>query len=261
MSASPDSAEVERRAQERLDLRRAANGINSRPIARLRGEETPQRELEANPAQKERPGDVLLREVERDVERRAASRAPGARAFVPPVPTQSVKHAPAADTSTGIEEADSDDALGKPLPVGDFVLGYKRTDVGHAFGREFWIVHFVVAEGEHAGRIVPRFYNPPRGRLARSSNLWRDFVALTGKRPPSNGFGPAWLLKDCRVVARVAMVKDRPGPKGKRVPMAECEWYSRVESFVRIESGQPPVLAGSCDTQIPKAARKKKSSS
>jgi hypothetical protein len=102
-----------------------------------------------------------------------------------------------------------------------------------------------------------RYYNMPRGaRLARSGSLWRDFLSVNGRRPPSKPFDLSWAFSECVVVARVVTVNSRV-ENGARVPMLEAEWYSKIDALVGLESGRPPALRGHVFRPL---ARRKKSS-
>ena len=86
-----------------------------------------------------------------------------------------------------------------------------------------------------------RFYNAPRGaRLARSSSLWRDFVAVTGRRPPTKGFKASWAFSGCLLRARVVTVHQRVEGR-ERVSMADCERYSKIDALLGLLQGAPPV--------------------
>jgi hypothetical protein len=73
---------------------------------------------------------------------------------------------------------EKDDPLGRPIPDGIYKVAALRVEVGRIFDRDFRATLCRVTDGPFTGRIVVRFYNPPRPgrRLARSSALWRDFV-------------------------------------------------------------------------------------
>ena len=234
MIAVKDGSGAMRRAQERLDAGRADLGIQPS------GNGTP----------KERPNDVILREVERDVARRAKSKAPNSRA-VPVSASQPVSQRTDA-------EIDLDDPYALPMPEGDYFATYITTERGRVQGRGVLFVHFRVTDGDHAGRRLIRFYNEKRGtRLARSSSLWRDYVSLTNRRPPSTGFKPSWMLSGCEVRARVVTVHERV-ENGRRVPMAECERYSKIDALLEITAGSPPALGGIKDVR---ASQKKRTPS
>jgi hypothetical protein len=252
MTAPADDAEVLDKAQERLVSKRAARGIATLTIARPGAEETPEREPEANPTQKERPGDVILREIERDIERRASSRAPNARAIPATLKP--------ATPSTPDDEIDLDDPYAPPIPEGDYLAIYITTERGRVQGRGVLFVHFRITAGDHAGRRLIRFYNEKRGsRLARTSSLWRDYVRLTHRRPPSAGFKPSWLVSGCEVLVRVVTVHEHV-ENGVRVPMEACERYSKIDLLLSITAGSPPALSGSRDGKVPQKKRTSSSS-
>lgn len=199
-------AEVLRKAQEGIDRKRAALGIAPDTIARPGAEETPQREFGTRPA---RTSDL------------------------PPNDTHAF----------GVDKTD---AYAAPIPEGLYSVAYDRVERGRAFRREVDFAFFTVVHGEHAGRSLLRFYNVQKGsRLARSSSLYGDFVAVVGRRPPSTTFKLSWAFSGAVVRARVVTVKDRPGPGGKRVPMPDFEHYSKIDALTGFESGSTPATRGS----------------
>ena len=145
------------------------------------------------------------------------------------------------------------------LPEGDYVFSYVKADLGNSFGRAIWFVLLEIAEGQHQGKRLLRFYTAPRkgAHLARSSSLSHDFIAMTGLRPPSKGFDPAELLEGIQVGAHVVTVKDRPPNKRdierfrlakKKVPprieIPPAARYSKIDSIDRIVTGSPRILDG-----------------
>jgi hypothetical protein len=231
-------AEALRRAQERLESRRAANGIGPRPIARDSAEETPQRQPEAKPAQRERPGDVLLREVERGVARRAASRA---RGIVRPV-----------EIAAPTVEQDDSDAFDPRVPPGLYDAGFRDDKRVKLHGREVWVVRW---------RLTCEFEShPSEAAIATNGITLRMFLTAlgegvkprsghaitcaycisTGLRPPSDlgRHRPSWFLKDCVFRVRVRdITKDQFGvtrPEGART--------SRVQALMQRVAGCPPCL-------------------
>ena len=150
-------------------------------------------------------------------------------------------------------EIGEDDPYGPPVPEGEYCVAYverpREQERGRVYdgGRIFLL--FRIVAGAHAGRVILRFYNEQRGPyLARSSALWRDFLTLTGRRPPSAGFRPSALFRDCQILARVATLSEQV-IAGKREKLPEAAHYSKIEGFVRIEAGRPPALTGSMQGQ------------
>lgn len=144
------------------------------------------------------------------------------------------------------EQPERPDAFAAPIPEGLYHVAFVSEERGSAFGRGVLFVRFRIIDGPHTGRELIRFYNVPRGGyLARSSGLYRDFLAVLGRRPPSDGFPPSWAFGECVLAARVVTVADRPGPGGKRVPMDESERYSKIDALVSLVSGSSPALRGS----------------
>jgi hypothetical protein len=233
-----DTAEVLQLAQERLNARRAANGINSRPIAHLGGEETPQRESEAKPGQKERPGDVLLREVERDVAQRAESKAPS---IVRPVEI-------AAPTA----EQDDNDSFDPRVPPGLYDARFRDDKRVQLFGRDVWVIRWrLTSELESApseaaiatNGITLRMFLTALGKNVKPRSghaITCAYCIATGLRPQSDLWRrrPSWFLKDCVFRVRVRDIqKDQfsvTRPEGAR--------YSRVQALVQRVAGCPPCL-------------------
>jgi hypothetical protein len=152
---------------------------------------------------------------------------------------------PARSVAPDDSEENMTDAYAPPIAEGEYVVGFLREERGQAYGRGVLFVRFQVAEGQHAGRELLRFYNTPRGaRLARSSSLWRDFVAVTGRRPPTKGFKPSWAFSNCLLRARVVTVHQRPEGR-ERISMADCERYSKIDALLGLLQGAPPALSGS----------------
>jgi hypothetical protein len=90
-----------------------------------------------------------------------------------------------------------------------------------------------------------------------SQNLYLDFFALTGLRPPFKGFRVDDLLKGIEVIGSVCTVNDRqPSPRDraeykangkkcpKRIAFPPELQYSRIEALHRITSGTPKVPKG-----------------
>jgi hypothetical protein len=238
VNAAPESGEALLLAQERLSRRRAANGIDPRPIARPGAEETPQRESEAKLAQKEPPGDVLLREVERGVSRRAASRAPG---IVRPMEI-------AAPTA----EQDDNDAFDPRVPPGLYDARFRDDKRVALFGRDVWVIRWrLTSELESApsevaiatNGITLRMFLTALGKNVKPRSghaIACAYCIATGLRPQSDFWRrrPSWFLKDCVFRVRVRDIqKDQfsvTRPEGAR--------YSRVQALVERVAGCPPCL-------------------
>jgi hypothetical protein len=149
------------------------------------------------------------------------------------------------------------DPMSTLVPPGQYVLTFVSEARQRIFKREIWFVVMQILAGDHAGKRLLRFYNiPARGRfLARSSNLSRDFIALTKRRPPSKGFRPSDLLRGVQVEARVVTVSDRAPTSveresfrssGQKVPshleLPAATHYSKVAALESLVAGWPRIL-------------------
>ena len=163
--------------------------------------------------------------------------------------------APTADPS----DEDPKHPFSNLVPEGEYVFSFVKADLGNSFGRAIWFVLLEIAEGQHQGRRLLRFYTAPRkgAPLARSSSLSQDFIAMTGLRPPSKGFRPAELLEGVQVGAHVVTIKDRPPNKRDierlrrekkklpaRIEIPPAARYSKIDSIDRIVTGSPRILDG-----------------
>jgi len=181
-----------------------------------------------------------LQAAQERLERRKAA------AGIKPAPHRPLNIAPAQSSA---QEDDDEDLYALLLPdEGEYRMVYHRCERGEVvYGSEARVVLFAtfkLTDAPHTGRSLIRYYNAPRGpRLPRSSSLYRDFLEVTGRRPPSRPFSLSWAFGDCEILARVKTVKDRPA-RGGRIPMKPVEFYSKVDALLRIVSGRPPVLRG-----------------
>ena len=130
------------------------------------------------------------------------------------------------------------------MPEGRYRMAYIKHEDGNAYGRRVWFVWFQIMEpGEYEGLLILRFYNQPAGgRLARSSSLAMDFMALTGLRPPAN-LSPDYFLKGCEVLGRVVSVTERVDG-ARRIQRPEELHYSKVAELLKITACSPPCLQG-----------------
>ena len=145
------------------------------------------------------------------------------------------------------------------IPDGQYRVAFVSEESGQVFDRRVWFIRLAITEpGEHHGKPLLRFYNMPPGkrRLARSSNLWRDYLQLTCRRPPSRGCRPSELLAGCEVLAEVVTVTERAISKQEReelkrqgakkipprVPIPPAARYSKVDRLLAITAGTPRCL-------------------
>jgi hypothetical protein len=148
--------------------------------------------------------------------------------------------------SLGTTKRDPADPQQTLIPDGEYIVSVMKIEQGTPYGRPAAFVHCDVFEpSEHSGAKLIRYVNLPhwwsgkgasKGRLARSSSLYADFVAITQKLPPNRKFDLAKLYRQSLLRVAVVTVTDRPG-KGKRTPMAEVERYSKIERILGQEAG------------------------
>lgn len=173
------------------------------------------------------------------------------------VPASGAQSSPAAANSPEQSDTDPKHPFSNLVPEGEYVFSYVSEELGSSFGRAIWFVILEIAEGQHHGKHLLRFYTAPRQKsfLSRSSNLAQDFIAMTGLRPPSKGFRPSELLHGVRVGAYVVTVNDRPPNKRDvdrfrrenqklptRIKTPPAARYSRIDSIDRIIAGSPRIL-------------------
>ena len=148
------------------------------------------------------------------------------------------------------------------VPAGTYRVVYEHCEQSAVYGTERLFVHCRITSGEHAGAPLMRFYTKPRPgrRLARSSNLFRDYTTLIEHLPPAS-LHPAHFLADCELEAQVVTVSRAPTPEGDWEETHESLHYSKIERFLRITDGWP----SGCLQHIPRGVingnRKRKKTS
>lgn len=137
----------------------------------------------------------------------------------------------------------STDPTATLIPPGTYHVAFVRTEIGSVFGRRVLFGHFAITEsGPYHGLPILRFWNEPRSRvLPRTHNLWKDYHAVTGRRPPSTGLKPVDFLAGCEVLALVATVDSQSQGRRKVALPKDCH-YSKIDAFVGISAGCPPCL-------------------
>ncbi len=125
------------------------------------------------------------------------------------------------------------------IPEARYRAVYLRYEKGKPYGQERWFAWFQITEhGEFFGLNLVRFYNVPRRPyLARTHNLFHDYVAATGSRPPAKGLTPDFL-KGCEVLVEVTHVRNRIVGR-RRIEQPEDCWYSKIDGIVRLTAGSP----------------------
>ena len=139
-----------------------------------------------------------------------------------------------------------DDPRETLVPEGDYLVVFERCEQGRVYGSERLFDHIRITSGLEEGKLLLRVYNPPaRGKpLARSSNLFLDYSALIGRKPPTK-LRPADFLDGCEVKARVVTVGRRQDANGRWEETPEGIHYSKIDRLIEITAGWPPGVAPS----------------
>jgi hypothetical protein len=129
------------------------------------------------------------------------------------------------------------------VPEGKYEVAFIRCEEGTAYREKRWFGHFEIVDlgNQHHGKPVLRFWNIPKGRVARTSNLFRDYVAVTNRRPPMQGIKPDKFLKGCIVEVEVVTVEHRNEGR-QRIKFPESCHYSKINRILRRTAGTPPCL-------------------
>jgi hypothetical protein len=137
----------------------------------------------------------------------------------------------------------SADPYATRVPDGQYRATFEGWEKNIAYGSVRWFGHFRITEpGEYFGLPLLRFWNEPRGPfLPRSHNLYLDFVALIGTRPPSQGLKPSDFLKGCEVLVETVTVRHQTQGR-RRIELPEDCWYSKIDRLIRITAGSPPCM-------------------
>jgi hypothetical protein len=138
------------------------------------------------------------------------------------------------------DESTCDDPFETLVPEGSYEVGLVRWEQGLAFGSSLrWYGHFKITQlGEHFGKALLRVWPAPKARVARSSNIGLDYMAVVGRRPPARGLKPHVFLSDC--VVRVKVVTVKTNSRREKLPK-EC-WYSKIDAITGLLEGTPPCL-------------------
>lgn len=144
-------------------------------------------------------------------------------------------------TTSDSSGRDDRDRYGVLLPDGaELSVSLYRVDRDYVFGRQEAFGLFRIVEGPQVGATILRFWPlPEKGRpLGRGSNLVRDFIAVTLRRPPGKMLRPESFLLGCIVRVRTTVVTH--DLRRREVP--EAARYSRIDEILRLEAGTPPCL-------------------
>jgi hypothetical protein len=140
------------------------------------------------------------------------------------------------------------------VPEGYYHVIFERCETGVVYGSKKYFAHFRITDGEHQGKPLVRFYNEPtRKKLARSHNMFSDYLQLIGRLPPSN-LKPADFLSGCEVKARVVTVERRQ-VDGRWTSVPDDVRYSKIDRLLSISSGWPPGVAQKKTTDSKSATR------
>jgi hypothetical protein len=125
------------------------------------------------------------------------------------------------------------------VPETLYVVAYVKCEIGWSYGEPKIFVHCKLVDAPHTGKLILRYYNmlPPGRPLRPSHNMFRDFVNLIHRHPPIAGFHPRDMLKDCYVEARVVTVTKW----ADRTSRPREAYQSKIDTFVRIVEGEPPI--------------------
>ena len=90
------------------------------------------------------------------------------------------------------------------VPDGRYSAAFVGLEKGVVYGQRRWFGYFQITDlGPYHGCTLVRFWNEPRGSfLPHTHNLYKDFVGLIVRRPPSSGLKPEDFLKGDLVRAR-----------------------------------------------------------
>ena len=129
------------------------------------------------------------------------------------------------------------------VPAGEYLVALDHYKTQMMFGRQpKLIMGFKIADGEHMGILVPKFYNVrklkskagPRGRfeVGRQSDYLYDYARLHGL-PGRLDRLPMKPWRNSLIRARVVTVKTGRG--GRELP--DALQYSKIDQFVGKEAG------------------------
>lgn len=173
-------------------------------------------------------------------------------------PAQAPRREPeATPEDVGEQEADDDGPLFKGqasgalvdlVEPGDYAMTFLKAETAFVFNRPVIFAHFQIVDGPALGKVLPRFYNKPAsGRLARSSSLWGDFVAITGLRPPWKGFRLRDLARRVRGDGERRHCQRAPG-EGRPFPDPPRASLLEGRASPRARERRPPCVAVADET-------------
>ena len=133
------------------------------------------------------------------------------------------------------------DPYGTLVTPGKYRVFFRGTDSGYVYGSERLFCWFTISPDEKGdGQPLLRIYNTLRRPFVpRSHNIFLDYWALTGRRPPPT-VKPAHFLEGCEVLAQVVTVHGNQ--KGRRGAAPIGPPYSKIDGLIKITAGTPPCL-------------------
>ena len=124
------------------------------------------------------------------------------------------------------------------VPAGDYWLTCTDHQTRRIFHQWKLYLTFTIAEGEHTGKELTRYYNITfvgrnenrRIRAGWHSDLMREYVWLFGEKPRRPAEIPVTRFMNHTFVGRVESVtKDQFGE-----PLAELMYYSRIKKLLKM---------------------------
>ena len=121
------------------------------------------------------------------------------------------------------------------VPPGDYRVVFEKCERGATHGAKRIFVHCRITEGDFAGTPLVRFYNEPQaGRpLARSSNMFQDYMRLHQKLPPID-LKPEDFLTGCELLVEVVTVGRVQNRAGEWEKTPDPFHYSKIDRFLEI---------------------------
>lgn len=150
-----------------------------------------------------------------------------------------------AQRAKGERRAMLRDILTTQVPAGLYTVGFGGTSVCRFRRSVRSVLMFTIVEGPHAGSPLPRFWHviARDERPARTSNAWRDCVAIAKRMPPP-GLIAASLFDGIFVEARIRIVEHGAPERSERTGrvLAPFERYGVIDGFERVVAGVPRLV-------------------
>ncbi len=141
------------------------------------------------------------------------------------------------------------DPYGTLVKAGEYRCFFRGVEIGRVYGTERLFCWFTISPDEKGGdKPLLRIYNALRRPFVpRSHNIFLDYWALTGRRPPPT-VKPQDYLEGCEVLARVVTVHENQ--KGRRGVTPSGPPYSKIDGLIKITAGTPPCLRNRRSLQL-----------